>query len=290
MIFFHIEDAPTAFRFGVANTRLMMIGERRIKQLLGDRNWEGDRLIIVYDSDDDDDDDDEGDDGDGNNDGVIKDEDSGNKDKDDGNKDKDDGDDDNEDGGDDGDEEDEDDGVEEDEDDGIDLPEGLDLGDLKHFTERADWRWSSILSRGLPSHTPEYRIAEDLATPLYVEILKPEVMWNLTKHVYVRSDAIPTNQELPDRWADWFDTGDEKEDMDNKMGWILLVHIIWTNYSLFNHKPDAFGGVFYGKWAGDRFEVTAKDVLETRLKETGCGWTDYSEEAVQLFIDVFNST
>lgn len=283
MIFFHIGDAPTAFRFGVANTRLMMIGERRIKQLLGDTNWEGDRLIIVYD-----DDDDEGDDGDGNNDGKIKDEDSGNKDKDDGNKDKDDGDADNEDGGDDGDEEDEDDGGEEDEDDGIDLPEGLDLGDLKHFTGRAYWRWSSELGRGLLSDTPEYSIAEDLATPLHVERSKPEVIWNLTKHVYVRADAVPCCQELPYEWAEWFDTGGDEERY-NKMGWILLVHIIWTNYSLFNHKPDAFGGVFYGKWAGDRFEVTAKDVLETRLKETGCGWTDYSEEAVQLFIDVFNS-
>lgn len=46
---------------------------------------------------------------------------------------------------------------------------------------------------------------------------------------------------------------------------------------------DEFGDAFHGKWAGDRFEVPAKYMLETRLKEIGSAWPDVSEEAVQSY-------
>lgn len=312
MIFLHIRDARTAFRLGAANTRLMMIGERRIKQLMGNPNWSGDRLICLPTPDADDEDEpwDEDEEYDGNcindagtkgddkgDDGEKKKKDSGNDDEDDGNnekdggiKDEDDGDDDNGDGGDGDDDGDGDNGDEENEDDDIDLPDGLELGgDLKHFKPPARYRWADIhrgLVRDLQFYMPEHRVASSLAIPAG-QGRRPEVIWNLTKHAYVRSDAIPRIEELPDAWAEWFDSGDAVCDRDNMLGWILLLHIIWTNARFV--PGDEFGDVFHGEWAGDRFEVTAKDELEIRLKETGSEWTDVSEEAVQLFINVYNA-
>lgn len=61
------------------------------------------------------------------------------------------------------------------------------------------------------------------------------------------------------------------------MGWILLLHIIWTKSNLVNR----------GKWVGGRFELTGKDVLQTRLEEDGRKWKDVSRKAVQLFTDSY---
>lgn len=172
----------------------MLIGESRIKQLMGGLNWTGDRLICV------------------------------------------------EDGGDD-----------------IDLPEGLGsgdvLGDFEHYARPED------LQRSFDRNTPEYRIADDLGFFETVSI-QSDIIWNLTKQVYVRADAIPEDMARP--------LGEEFI-----MGWILLVHIIWTN----SDEVDR------GKWAGDKFELTGKDMLERRLEdsEDGCKWTDVSEESFQFF-------
>lgn len=309
LIFFHIRDARTAFRLGATNTRLMLIGERRIKQLMGDPDWTGDRLICLGAPDADSDDEWDEEEGDGGNDagtrndggGEKKDEDNGSKDKEGESKGKDDGEDDNVD-------EDGDNGDgngngahddEENESNSNDLPDGLDLGgELKHFKPPAGSRWADIY-RGLGSDLhfsmPEHRIASNLAIPVTASRgrSRPEIIWNLTKHVYVRADDIPdpSTAELLDpthwQWGEWFNSGDARSDRVNILGWILLLHIIWTNSRLVH--GDDFGDVFHGKWAGDRFEVTEMDVLETRLKETGCEWTDVSEEAGQLFIDVFTA-
>lgn len=193
MIFDHIDDVRTALRLGAANTRLMIIGESRIKQLMGGLNWKGDRLICV------------------------------------------------EDGGDD-----------------IDLPEGLGsgdvFGDFEHYAQPEDLR------RSFWQDTPECRIADDLGLIKPVSI-QPDIIWNLTKQVYVRFDAIPE------------DIASEHDD-EFIMGWILLVHITWTNSDEINR----------GDWAGDRFELTEKDMLERRLEdsEDGRKWTDVSEEAFQF--------
>lgn len=315
MIFLHIRDARTAFRLGAANTRLMIIGERRIKQLMGNPNWSGDRIICLRtpDADEEEESWDEGeeDDVNGSNDAGIKDdngeskddggekkdkdnggddEGDGNNDREDGTKDEHDGDDDSGDEDDGNDAEAGDNGDEENEDGGIALPDGLELGgDLKHFTPPGRFRWADIhsgLVRDLEHHMPEHRIASSLAIPVG-QGRRPEVIWNLTKHAYVRSDAIPPVEALPGVLTDWFDSGDGGSDRDNILGWILLLHIMWTNVRFV--PGDEFGDAFHGKWAGDRIEATTKDVLETRLKKTEGEWTDVSEEAIQLFLDVYNA-
>jgi len=224
-IFDHIENAQTAFRFGVANTRLLIIGERRIKQLLGEPSWSGDRVICIRGGDGDE-------------------EDAGDED--------------------------------------IDLPDGLDASDVYgDFEPAVGCRWDFVSSKNLGqcvnSYTPEFRIAEGLSTPMRVDVQHAEVAWNLTKHVYFRSDAI-VRDELPEAWAYWFDGGDSSADKENMLGWTLLFYVTWTNSSIER-----------GKWAGDRIERTDKNVLEARLEEDGCKWTDVSEEAVQVFIDTFNT-
>jgi len=257
-IFGQIDDAQTAFRLGVANTRLLIIGERRIKQLLGDPSWSGDRVICIRggDSDSEDEDEDGGDgDGDGENGG--------------------DGEGDGEEGG------------------TIDLPEGLDTGEVYgRFDPPAAYRWqpssSKDLSHGLQYYNLESRIAHALSTPVPAHERPPDadaaaastVVWNLTKHVYVRADAIPAAPDaLPEAWGYWFDSGDSSEDRENILGWILLLHVTWTDSEW----------VARGKWAGDRIERTGQDVLETRLKDDGCKWTDVSEDAVRLFVDAYNA-
>lgn len=67
------------------------------------------------------------------------------------------------------------------------------------------------------------------------------------------------------------DLASENED-DFIMGWILLVHLIWVNSDM----------VSRGGWAGDRFELTGKD-----LEEDGRKWTDVSEKG--LGANLFNT-
>lgn len=67
------------------------------------------------------------------------------------------------------------------------------------------------------------------------------------------------------------DLASENED-NFIMGWILLVHLIWVNSDV----------VSRGGWAGDRFELTGKD-----LEEDGRKWTDVSEES--LGANLFNT-
>jgi len=101
------------------------------------------------------------------------------------------------------------------------------------------------------------------------------------KHVYVRADAIPTVQDLlPEELWNAFDTDDSYADRENILGWILLLHLTWTDSQW----------VPRGNWAGDRIERTKSDVLETRLKEDGCTWTDVSKDGVKSFLAVFNPT
>ena len=46
MIFFHITDVHTAFYLDLSNTQLLLIGERRIHQLIGVPDCKDDRLPI----------------------------------------------------------------------------------------------------------------------------------------------------------------------------------------------------------------------------------------------------
>lgn len=242
MVFSHIENPLTAFRLGCANTRLLVIGEKRIHQLMGLPHWRGDRIMCVGDY------------------------------------------------------------CRED-----DLPEGLDLGDdYKEFcddndskkTRPYDWACTFLKSSLEHWNSSEYslsagldfdwftRIRPDRVSSMMTNTIspteKPSVLWNLSKQVYFRRESIPN--DLP--------KAAERFDSDAVMGNILLLQIYWSSdpsigLSYGRNSDDV--KITRGKWAGDRFELTGKDVLESRLKEEDSKWKDVSEEVIKLFVDVWEA-
>lgn len=103
----------------------------------------------------------------------------------------------------------------------------------------------------------------------------PDVLWNLTKKVYYRREAA----------LKVFEGHQRQRPLDefNLMGMILHLQICWSTY---DDTTMAYAGLHRGKWAGDRFEFTGKEVLELRSKED---WKDVSEEAVGLFVQVYEA-
>jgi len=103
----------------------------------------------------------------------------------------------------------------------------------------------------------------------------PDVLWNLTKKVYYRREvALKVFEGHPrQRPLDEFDL----------MGMILHLQICWSTY---DDTSMVYSGLHRGKWAGDRFEFTGKEVLDTRSAED---WKDVSEEVVDLFVQVFEA-
>lgn len=97
-----------------------------------------------------------------------------------------------------------------------------------------------------------------------------EVLWNLSRRVYVRSEvALAEFMDL-----DWV------VDEDKLMGTILLILICRNSSDITKKRPQC------SQWAGERFEFTEKETLEYRLKKRGDGWKDVSKESVELFVAV----
>lgn len=120
-----------------------------------------------------------------------------------------------------------------------------------------------------------------MSEPIY-EAREPTVLWNLSKQVYFRRESIPT--ELP--------KAAERFDSDDVMGTTLLLQICWSSddsLSLAYGRKSDDVKLSRGKWAGDRFELTGDDVLQSRLREEGSKWEDVSEEVIKLFVDVFKA-
>lgn len=250
MIFSEISDARTAFSLAATNTQLMIIGERRIHRLMGLPHWIGDRIICVGD--------------------LTS---------------------------------------------GSGLPEGVVLGDgyedfldaeyesdsdsdcSSHFVNRSLLHWAFTFRSPATKHWSKskqrlyrdeipyeelrwfyppsalQRIADELSVP--VKELEVDIVWNLTKQVYFRREAIP--KDLPDVL--------QGNDDFHMMGTILILQTLWSSNTGWN----ACGrNIAWGKWAGDRFEVSKKDVLDSRLQEEGSDWKDVSEEVINVFLEVFS--
>lgn len=110
----------------------------------------------------------------------------------------------------------------------------------------------------------------------------PDVLWNLTKKAYVLREAVLKafdGTELE---------GEELEDSHvcAVMGNILQLQLCWSTYDGTN-LPIA--GLHRGKWAGDRFAFTDESVLRLRLEEEEGVWKDASEEVIGKFLEVYKA-
>ena len=246
-IFIYIGDAQTAFRFGVANTKLLVVGEKRIHELMGVPNWDGDRIMCA---------------GDYQKEGDIP--------------------------------------------ESVELSEEYDhfleveCGDKGvcpnifgwaelHFQRPASSWWASPrgcreeenLTYGIPSWRTEHDLAYDITHNACFVIDEPSVVWNLSKNVYFHGDDIPDDfieSNFPD-----------STDLDHweVMGQALLYQICWSSDS--TGCLDKESKMHRGRWAGDRFEVTDKEVMEQRLKEEEGKWKDVSKGVIGLSMDILKS-
>ena len=249
MIFFHTTDAHTAFNLGCANTQLLIIGEKRIHQLMGVPDWKGDRLMCVCESSN-----------------------------------------------------------------GEDLPDGLTLGDdyrlfceemladaeessdreletfgtsitewaARDFHSPVQYKWNGPhgLNRDLRCDrlSEEVGIALDLANPATLTD-SFDVLWNLSKRVYVLRRTI--SQKL------YEDV--EAFSYESVLGTVLVFMTCWST------RPGGLTwcceiherGYNKGEWAGDRFEITSEDILESRTKEEGSIWKDASKDIIHLWTGIF---
>lgn len=260
MIFSEIDDETTAFCFAMTNTRLMIIGEARLRQLFSPPNWCGDRILCIGESTR-----------------------------------------------------------------YGDLPKGL-LSDNRRVEEAlrdnpnpqevdaenrncvlvppnlfskieslsSDFRFYDVglrysMADTLLRVTGNFRDGcfDTAMWPIYMEFYNklidvdervfkdPDVLWNLTKKVFYRREVA----------LKIFEGHQRRRPLDefDLMGMILHLQICW---STFDDTTIAYAGLHRGKWAGDRFEFTGKEVLELRSAEE---WKDVSEEAVGLFVQVYEA-
>lgn len=110
----------------------------------------------------------------------------------------------------------------------------------------------------------------------------PDVLWNLSKKAYVLREAV----------LKAFDgtklKGKKLEDTHvcAVMGNILQLQICWSSCDGTNLPIQ---GLHRGKWAGDRFEFTDESVLRLRLEDEDGVWTDASEEVIGKFLEVYEA-
>lgn len=244
MLFAELDFLSDVFCLCAANTRLMILGERRLRELMPASRWNGDKLICL-----------------------------GHKTEAD------------------------------------DYPEGVldavqeyhnyqtTYGPTKFFSWTYDtFRFADI--HFLVSHRhvlmknirdfdsrrhfldPRHHIYYDFCSRLTEDTrvcIKSDILWNLSKKVYVRSDVV----------LELFDGVNWKVDKDQLIGTVLHIQICWSSTA---DTSMTYKGLHRGRWAGDRFEFSDKAGLDARLKEEGGEqWRDVSEEAVGLFVDVYKT-
>lgn len=105
----------------------------------------------------------------------------------------------------------------------------------------------------------------------------PDVLWNLSQKAYVRREvALKVFEGIKLRDGS----------VCAVMGNILHLLICWSTYDATNIP---FEGLHRGEWAGDRFEFTDASVLRLRLQQEGDEWKDVSDEVIKKFVDVFKA-
>ena len=256
MIFSFVDSAQTAFRLGATNTRLMLIGERHIHRLMGTPKWGGDRLMCISDY-------------------------SKNK----------------------------------------EAYKGIDLGtEYAKFVDEAD---STFDCDDEDSHSPNiygyarwgfkiptsewWSSSDGCKIPISIgdngfalrnlrlrlisyNLRKPDpptqkaqVVWNLSKREYFCSRTIPKDApEMVKQCAE-----PEKE----ILGLALLFQICRATHTGFNLAYEAKHklNLHRGRWAGDRFEVTNEEVLQSRLKEKGKKWKNISGRVIGLCLKILHA-
>ena len=75
------------------------------------------------------------------------------------------------------------------------------------------------------------------------------------------------------------------------LGLALLFQICRATYAGFNLAYEAKHklNLHRGRWAGDRFEVTNEEVLQSRLKEKGRKWKDISGKVIGLCLKILHA-
>ena len=246
MIFFHMDDPWTAFNFAACNTQLMVIGEKRIHELMGVPDWRGDRIMIVGDYTQEQDLPEGLDLGDdyksfckwkhGRRHEEGEDEDIGDEDEDENVK--------------------------------TSIYEWAceEFSDTRAGYFREEER---CFTRDIDEFSPQWSIAWNLGKPDALETA-PDVLWNLTKKVYVLRQSIP--EKYLAKWG--------KHKNHEILGRILFSRIHWSSDPTSTACEES-KMMHRGIWAGDRFEITGKDALKKRLEEDGDVWKDVTKEIAE---------
>lgn len=248
MIFFEIDRPGDVFSFALSNTRLMIIGERRLRQLMTFQDWRGDRIICVGDLTED------------TNfpEGLITQEcrDLAREELKDALEP----------------------AVDWDPSDFVTWVESEKSGfqEITHelLTHQRRALSRIIVSTGRDKYSFNYKFAFKLTTTRRLS-KNSAVLWNLSKKEYCRRDTV---LKILDGHARW-----KPSDIYGVMGTILLVQICHsTEYD----TGVVHDNLHQGKWAGDRFEFTNEAILESRLKQRDVLWKDVSEEVTNMYLDV----
>lgn len=265
MIFSEIDELENVFSLAVTNTRLMILGEKRLRELMAIPSWRGDRIICLGDRAEDYD----------LPEGLMTQEcldflrDAPN--------------------------------LPEPDDDWLSDPGFIPVNFVgwasdsrsgfqefdKNFLDKQKY---ALLENAAFLQLREYH-PRDKSYGLYSKIVDkltsiervfrvPDIIWNLTKKAYVLREAVLKafdGTELE---------GEELEDSHvcAVMGNILQLQICWSTFDGTN-LPIA--GLHRGKWAGDRFEFTDESVLRLRLEEEEGVWKDASKEVIGKFLEVY---
>lgn len=126
----------------------------------------------------------------------------------------------------------------------------------------------------------DFKIVEELinhVTNVEDRLFVPnmEVLWNHTKQIYVRlSTALDELEDLEVTVHDDY----------NLMGKLLYIHISWLSEFV---DPSTNEAHRRGLWAGDRFEFTVRSVLDSRLKKEEGKWKDVSEDAIKVLAKAY---
>lgn len=266
MIFSEVKELENVFSLAVTNTRLMILGEKRLREVMTIPSWQGDRLICL---------------GDGAEDNDLP---EGLKtqecqdflrnapnlpelDKDD--------------------------------DEYGDIPKTFydwvrcSRSGFGHFDEHfLDKQKHALLKNtvfsrfeGIHPHDDSYGLYNRIVDKLinYKRVSRaPDVIWNLSKKVYVLREAVLKVLE---------GTKLEGKDIESchvcaVIGNILQLQLCWSTYDGTNLPIE---GLHRGKWAGDRFEFTDESVLRIRLQQEEGVWRDASEEVIEKFLQVYRA-
>ncbi len=146
---------------------------------------------------------------------------------------------------------------------------------LERFERRRDRPSKySYLYRDGRMESSDYTALKTLADPEY-KSSNPWVLCNLSKHEYIRADAIAGITEGEVKKLTPFLYG------PISLGQALLSRICWSSDGSISMCYE--GDLHRGPWAGDRFEVTTTDKLQ------GTEWKDISAEVAELLPKIWDA-